>query len=150
MTFEELVFAVILLVTAAALAGFWLTMRSPQPQEPPETPQPPPPSTPVTQPQRRPAQQRPTRQEQPSKTQRQQAQAAPAQKASTSGPVQNKEEGGGSEEAPIQSGEAGVGAEGAGGSDLEAQRVLEETLNLYADLLQEMERLKKKLEGKLP
>ncbi|MCS7145366.1 MAG: hypothetical protein RMJ28_07115 [Nitrososphaerota archaeon] len=153
MTSGELVFTIILVVTAAAMAGLWLTMRPPKTSENPVEAGVELEAQPPTRRQR--LQRAEPREQTRPKPQRQ----AQTQQQSQAKTVARPQTGQQREEGGVQSSSGGGGEARASGEaqqraivglvDSETQERLEETLRLYADLLQEMERLKKRLGEKL-
>lgn len=153
MSSGEIIFTAIMVFTAAALAGVWLSIRPPRSREEhleaeafiEASPAPGPrPTRPQSAAQRE--QTRPTSRQRP-----QPAQPSQAKPRAAAQPQKQQEK---------TEAENSVGAaDGSGGPrepvrgvvlDEEMRERLEETLRLYSDLLQEMERLKKKLGEKLP
>ncbi|MEM0382422.1 MAG: hypothetical protein QW059_05065 [Nitrososphaerota archaeon] len=151
MTTGELVFIAILAVTIAALAGLWLSTRAPKSQEPP-------PDVYIQPPYHPPEPMRPRRRETANST----ATQRPQSRAQT----QRQPEAGArarSEKPPVEAGGGGEGGgpgEAGGSADQaqspqlrvdvdEARQMLEDTLRLYNELLEEMGRLKKQLSERL-
>lgn len=153
MTQGELVFAAILLVAAAALVGLWLSTRTPKTGEEPV-------ELYLQQQLQHPRLQRmpeqktsPQRPRQKTPSQPQQAQQTDRPKPLGGVETVSRPAGGEAgkvEEGGVESGGAVPEQQAAGGASVEeAEKKLEEVLNLYSSLLQEMERLKQRLGEKL-